>query len=267
MSTRDLPGLPADAFQAWMRSALPGLEPLAGSDGEWTAEAISGGLSNLTYRVRWGSHRLILRRPPLGHLLPRAHDVQREYRVMSALGATPVPVPEAIAFCADRAVLGAPFYLMREVSGQVLRTAGDAQGLSPGQRESAGRELVDVLADLHAVDPDAVGLGDFGPRSDYAARQLRTWGKLAQRYAARTGRDMSSLLFYLALAAMKLAVIFEGVHSRYLAGNGDGAGYAAADDAVPVLTAYGLRLLRTPGARPAPAREAVPAAPEPVPAF
>jgi aminoglycoside phosphotransferase (APT) family kinase protein len=343
----DLPGLPAAAVRPWLRAALPGLF----KDGPWTAEVISGGLSNITYRLTLPGGTVILRRPPLGHALPRAHDMGREYRVLGALFPTVVPVPEPLALCTDPDVLGVTFYVMREVPGRVLRDPADTEALSPRARGELASALVAVLADLHEVSPDAVGLGDYGRRSGYCVRQIRTWGaqwersktrdlpdmeallarlaelapedsactivhgdfrldntvvaagdsgaapriagvldwelstlgdpladlavtmsywhdngdiergkipvsagltdkpgfptasELARAYAARTGRDLGNLPFYLGLAWMKLAVICEGVHARYLGGQTVGPGYEKVGPAVPMLAARGLREL------------------------
>jgi len=342
-----LPGLPAGPVTRWLAATLGDASPAD----SYAAEVISGGLSNITYRLRWGGRRLVLRRPPLGPALPRAHDVRREYRVMNALADGPVPVPATIAFCADLDVLGAPFYLMDEVQGTVLRAPADTAALTEGQRQHLSAELVDVLAALHSVDPASAGLDDLGKHGGYASRQLRTWGaqwqrsatrdlpdmerllsrladgvpaveettivhgdyrldntivtqttppriaavldwelatlgepvadlatmltywhdradterarisvaagltalpgflttgELAQRYALTTGRDLSALTFYQALATMKLAVILEGVHHRYQDGQAVGDGYDRVGPAVPLLAARGLRLLRVP---------------------
>ncbi len=344
-----LPGLPAAAVQPWLRAALPGLS----GDGPWTAELISGGLSNITYRLFLPGGTVILRRPPLGDVLPRAHDMEREYRVLSALVPTAVPVPEPLALCTDPDVLGVRFYVMRDVPGQVLRTGDDTEALSPATRAALADDLIGTLAVLHEVSPDEVGLGDYGRRSGYCVRQIKTWGAqwersktrdlpdmevllarlagvapedsacavvhgdfrldntvvslappggpriaavldwelstlgdpladlavtlsywhdpgdtargdipvsagltdkpgfptadwLASAYAARTGRDLGSLSFYMALAWMKLAVICEGVHARYLGGKTVGPGYDRVGPAVPLLAARGLRALGRP---------------------
>jgi aminoglycoside phosphotransferase (APT) family kinase protein len=344
----DLPGLPRAAVEPWLRAALPGMF----KDGPWTAEVIPGGLSNITYRLTLPGGTVILRRPPLGHVLPRAHDMGREFRVLGALFPTVVPVPEPLALCTDPDVLGVAFYVMREVPGRVLRVSADTEALSPQARGALANALITVLADLHEVSPDAVGLGDYGRRSGYCVRQIRTWGAqwersktrdlpdmeallarlaglapedsactivhgdfrldntvvsaavgadapqvagvldwelstlgdpladlavtlsywhdlgdterakipvsvgltdkpgfptakdLASAYAARTGRDLGNLPFYLGLAWMKLAVICEGVHARYLGGQTVGPGYEKVGPAVPLLAARGLRVLR-----------------------
>jgi aminoglycoside phosphotransferase (APT) family kinase protein len=150
-------------------------------DQAWAAPAvtlIAGGKSNLTYRVSSPAGDVILRRPPLGHVLPTAHDMVREYTAMAALAETAVPVPRMLHLCRDPALLGQPFYVMQAVDGHVCREslpAGYAD--RPEQRRAIGVGLVDVLADLHAVDPASVGLGEFGRPEGYLPRQVARWGK------------------------------------------------------------------------------------------
>jgi len=137
---------------------------------------IAGGKSNLTYRVSSPAGAVILRRPPLGHVLPTAHDVVREHTVMSALAGSAVPVPRMLDLHRDPQLLGQPFYVMEAVEGHVCREtipAGYAD--APEQRHAIGAALVRVLADLHAVDPVAVGLGDLGRPKGYLARQVARW--------------------------------------------------------------------------------------------
>jgi aminoglycoside phosphotransferase (APT) family kinase protein len=151
-------------------------EHVPGARGPLAFELVAGGHSNLTFSVTdAGGARYVLRRPPLGHVLPTAHDMAREHRIISALGPTPVPVPEALGLCEDPEVNGQPFYVMRWVDGRVLRRVEDGKDLDPEVRRAAGESLVDVLAAIHAVDPDAVGLGDLGRREGYVARQLKRW--------------------------------------------------------------------------------------------
>ncbi|MGI9005815.1 MAG: phosphotransferase family protein [Streptosporangiaceae bacterium] len=140
-------------------------------------ELISGGRSNLTYAVTGaGGRTVVLRRPPTSHVLSTAHDMAREYRVISALRGTDVPVAPALAFCGDEAVSDRPFYVMGFVAGHVLRdVAGTEAVLDEPHRGVAGNQLVDVLAAIHRVDVDAVGLGDFARRDGYLERQLRRW--------------------------------------------------------------------------------------------
>jgi aminoglycoside phosphotransferase (APT) family kinase protein len=139
-------------------------------------ELIAGGRSNLTFFVTSPAGEVVLRRPPLSNRLPTAHDMGREHRVMTALGDTPVPVPETLALCTDEDVIGAPFYVMARVAGHIVSNvlpAGYAATLA--ERRAIGDGLIDVLADLHAVDPAAVGLGDYGRPDGYLARQIRRW--------------------------------------------------------------------------------------------
>jgi len=140
-------------------------------------ELIAGGRSNLTYRVTDAAgRRYALRRPPLSHVLPTAHDMAREYRVISALGPTDVPVPITYGLCEDESVNGRPFYVMEFVDGHIVRDAETAQRvLDVDARRRAGESMADTLATLHGVDVDAVGLGDFGKRDGYIERQLRRW--------------------------------------------------------------------------------------------
>ena len=159
----------------------------------FTYELIAGGRSNLTYRVTDGSGQaFVLRRPPLSHVLSSAHDMGREHRIISALRDTAVPVPTTLGLCTDEVVNGAPFYVMEFVDGSILRVPSDVDArFDESQRASIGRDLVDVLVDLHAVDIDAVGLGDLARRDGYVERQLKRWeGQFRQSQAqqAEAGR-------------------------------------------------------------------------------
>ncbi|HEY8172135.1 MAG TPA: phosphotransferase family protein [Dehalococcoidia bacterium] len=285
-------------------------------------ELITGGRSNLTYSVRDAAgHHYVLRRPPLGHLLATAHDVVREWRIVAALGDTPVPVPPALAVCDDPAINGTPFALTQFVDGVVLDLGEKAAPLDSAGRHELAFHLVDVLADLHAVDIERVGLADLSRHDSYVERQVTRWSKqwagsktrdlpiveevearlrrdmpeqvgtsivhgdyrlgncisdlanrriaavldwelctlgdpladlghlsvywhdperplpltndatasggfptsreLLERYAKRSGRDVSRLEYYRAFAAWRLAIIAEGVASRYLARHPD----------------------------------------------
>jgi aminoglycoside phosphotransferase (APT) family kinase protein len=140
-------------------------------------ERISGGHSNLTYGVRDAAgRRWALRRPPLGKRLGSAHDMGREHKVVSALGPTDVPVAPVAGLCEDESVNDAPFYVMEFVEGPILRGLAEAEAFpDEGDRRAIGERLVDTLVAIHAVDPDAVGLGDLGRKEDYVARQLHRW--------------------------------------------------------------------------------------------
>ena len=306
-------GIDSERVTAWLSAHV------AGAVAPFEFDIIAGGRSNLTYAVRCADgSRLVLRRPPLGHVLATAHDMAREHRIMSAVGQSTVPVPRCVGLCTDDSVNGAPFYVMSFVDGLVLDSPEKGLLLAPAQRRSAGFHLVDVLADLHDVDIDAVGLGDLAKREGYVERQVKRWttqwersktrelpavdevarrlaaripvqqgvsiahgdyrfgnvlvdpaaGRIAavldwelctlgdpladvgylgvywftgdtttmrandptpaggfptydellERYAARTGRDLSGIAYYVAFGCWRLAVISEGVYARYLHG-------------------------------------------------
>lgn len=346
------PGLDLTRLAGYLDERLPGR-----FTGALRAELIAGGRSNLTYRVGDGDTWAVVRRPPLGHVLATAHDMTREFRVISALSGTGVPVPEALVLCEDPEVLGAPFYLMSLVEGQVLRSAEQTAGLDDAQRARLAERLVDCLADLHGIDPDSVGLGDFGRPTGYLARQVWRWSEqlersrsrqidgiealrdglagsvptsastailhgdyrldnvilrpaadsvilrpaaedtdlriaavldwematlgdpladlgllvvywdglsgldnpvasgvgsaagfppgrvLVRRYAERTGADVTGLSWYVALGFFKLAVVLEGIHYRWQAGQTVGAGFERIGSAVAPLVRAGLATL------------------------
>ncbi|HEX6519830.1 MAG TPA: phosphotransferase family protein [Streptosporangiaceae bacterium] len=154
-----------------------------------SVQLITGGRSNLTYRlVISGSHGervLVLRRPPLGHVLPTAHDMSREYHVLSGLAGTRVPVARPLAICTDTEIIGAPFYVMDFVSGQVLRTREDAAVLTPAQAKQLSEGLAGMLATIHGVDLAATGLTDLGRGTGYLRRQLDRWQRQWQLSATR----------------------------------------------------------------------------------
>ncbi|MFF9754011.1 phosphotransferase family protein [Streptomyces sp. NPDC014344] len=338
MSPDHPPGLDLDRLRELLERERPGLlgGPLSG-------RLIEGGRSNLTYTVTDGAATWVVRRPPLGHVLATAHDMKREYRVISALHPTEVPVPRPVLLCEDEEVLGAPFYVMEYVEGTPYRTAGQLAPLGPERTRKAVLNLVDTLVDLHAVDPAEAGLADFGRPEGFLDRQLRRWGKqldasrsrelagidelhaalgrelpvspaptvvhgdyrldnalisddesvravldwemstlgdpltdlgllvmyssplgmpdspvsttaeapghptpaeLIERYAARSGRDVSAVSWYTAFAWFKLAVILEGIHYRYTLGQTVGAGFDRIGDLVPVFIEHGLTTLQ-----------------------
>jgi aminoglycoside phosphotransferase (APT) family kinase protein len=160
-------------------------------DDAWLAphvELISGGKSNLTFDVTSPAGHVVLRRPPLSTVLPTAHDMRREHRVITALGASDVPVPETVSLCEDDDVLGAPFYVMRHVAGHILRDSlPDGYATTEAERAAMAEGLIQVLARLHAVDPQAVGLGDYGRPEGYLTRQVRRW--TGQWEATRQAED------------------------------------------------------------------------------
>ncbi|MFD7294349.1 phosphotransferase family protein [Streptomyces sp. NPDC059897] len=335
-------GLDLDRLRAHLDRERPGLVA-----GPLTGRLIEGGRSNLTYQVSDGTTKWVVRRPPLGHVLATAHDMKREHRVIAGLHPTNVPVPEPVLLCEDEDVIGAPFYVMEFVDGTPYRTSDQLAPLGPERTRAAVLGLVDTLVDLHAVDPAAVGLGDFGRPEGFLDRQLRRWGKqldasrnrdlagidelqaalgrelptspaptivhgdyrldnvlvrqdpdgvdrikaildwemstlgdpltdvgllamysaqldmpdspisttasapghpspaeLIERYAERSGRDVSAISWYTAFAWFKLAVILEGIHYRYTLGQTVGAGFDRIGELVPVFIDHGLRTLK-----------------------
>ncbi|MCU1393855.1 MAG: hypothetical protein JWM34_2283 [Ilumatobacteraceae bacterium] len=306
-------GFDVPKVSAWLSANIADVEP------PFTVELIAGGRSNLTFRVVDANGRqLVVRRPPTGHVLATAHDMAREYRIIEAIGRTNVPVPPAYGLCTDIDVNGAPFYVMGFSPGVVLDNAEHAAKLPVGLRVPASEHLIDVLADLHEVDIDAIGLGDLAKREGYIERQVRRWttqwehsksrelpaidevarllqarmptqhgvsvvhgdfrfgncitdvehgrisavldwelctlgdpladvgylgvywsdggdaalsasdptpaggflpyADLIERYATRTGRDLTDIGYYVAFSCWRLAVISEGVRARYRAG-------------------------------------------------
>jgi aminoglycoside phosphotransferase (APT) family kinase protein len=163
-------------------------------DARWaapTVEVVAGGRSNLTYYVSSPAGSVVLRRPPLRAVRPTAHDMTREHRVISALHGTAVPVPRPLLLCTDPDVLGAPFYVMERVDGVIARDRLPDGYAPPERRPALTDALVDVLADLHDVDPAAVGLAGFGRPDGYLDRQLRRWA--GEWQALRAGDDLSGV--------------------------------------------------------------------------
>ncbi len=291
---------------------------IEGAAAPFRFDLIVGGRSNLTFLVTdAGGVRFVLRRPPIGHVLATAHDMAREHRIITAVGQTDVPVPRTLGLCTDDEVNGAPFYVMEYVDGVVLDSPERAEVMPIELRRQAGEHLVDVLADLHRTDVDAIGLGDLARRDGYVERQIKRWSTqwvnsrtrelpaidevathlaghvpdqqgvaiahgdyrfgncltdiergrivavldwelctlgdpladlgylgvywvgadgegrhndptsapgfpsyadVVERYAARTGRDVSNIDYYVAFSSWRLAVISEGVYARYLHG-------------------------------------------------
>jgi aminoglycoside phosphotransferase (APT) family kinase protein len=332
----DLPGLDLARFTTWFGGACPGE-----IGGPLTGRLIAGGRSNLTYEVSDGTRSWVVRRPPLGHVLATAHDMGREYRVITALRDTSVPVPLTYTLCTDPDVIGAPFYVMSDVDGVAYRTADQIAVLGPTRIRAIAERLIATLALLHAVPPAEVGLADFGRPEGFLARQVRRWKKqldasrnrpiagidelhallaanppdgtpptivhgdyrldnvlvgsddkiaavvdwematlgdpltdvgllivyqtmerlgdgpmasaapgypavpeVIAQYAECSGRDLSDLGFYIALASFKAAVILEGIHYRYVHGQTVGEGFQEIGAMVEPLVASGLAAIR-----------------------
>ncbi|MCL7416578.1 MAG: phosphotransferase family protein [Halalkalicoccus sp.] len=151
------------------------LEGELGPGEEYSVSHHQEGHSNETLFVTWGERELVIRRPPPGETADTAHDVLREYRVMDALQGTDVPLPDTLLACEDHDVMGSDFYVMERVEGDVLREREPERFAD--HRERIGHELVDSLVAIHEVDPQAVGLGEFGRPAGYTDRQVERWGK------------------------------------------------------------------------------------------
>jgi aminoglycoside phosphotransferase (APT) family kinase protein len=171
------------ALARYLRTRLPGC------DAPLRVLQFEGGQSNPTYYLAAGDHAYVLRKKPPGKLLPSAHQVEREYRVMSALQGSDVPVPRTRLLCEDALVIGTPFYVMDHVPGRVL-TDARLPGFSAAERTALYLDTVRVLAALHSLDPAAVGLGDFGRPGNYYARQISRW---SQQYQASQTEDIASM--------------------------------------------------------------------------
>jgi aminoglycoside phosphotransferase (APT) family kinase protein len=181
----DPPGLALDRLRGFLDDAAPGL-----LDGPLVGRVVAGGKSNLTYEVGDGTSTVIVRRPPLGHVLATAHDMVREHRVITALRDTAVPVPTTYAVCEDPDVIGAPFYVMERVVGTPFRFEAQLQPLGARRVRAISERMVDTLVALHAVDPASVGLADFGRPEGFLERQVRRW---KQQLDASRSRDLPGI--------------------------------------------------------------------------
>ncbi|MFJ9855530.1 phosphotransferase family protein [Streptomyces sp. NPDC101150] len=186
-------GLDLGALTRFFAESVPGFR------GELQAELVQGGRSNLTYRLTDGQGSWVLRRPPLGGLTPSAHDMAREYRVISALADSGVPVARAVALGGAQ-VMGVPFALVEYVDGVVIRTEAQLDAWPDQMVADCAYALVDALARLHAVDPEAVGLDGFGRSEGYLARQVARWHDQWQRVRTRDLPDVEALHALLAQA-------------------------------------------------------------------
>lgn len=168
----ELAGIDPDRLGVYLRTVVGDL------DGALPQMTVFGGgrSGNVTVAVAIGDRRLVLRRPPLGPYDPAAYDPARDHRFLVALAETAVPTPRPVALCLDETVIGVPFYLMEQVDGRLVNLQADAPEVrQPGVAAALGEAMVDGLADLHAVDPAAVGLGDVGRPDGFVVRQVRRW--------------------------------------------------------------------------------------------
>ncbi|MCW0214595.1 MAG: phosphotransferase family protein [Pseudonocardia sp.] len=211
----DLPGLDPELVGKWLAANVPGL------DAPVRFTLVAGGRSNLTYRVTdaAGTH-YALRRPPLGGVLSTAHDMGREWRFISAMAPTAVPVAPPLAFCDDESVTGAGFYVMGFVDGRVLADRAAAGELDPPARARAAEHVVEVLAALHALDPDDVGLGGTASQEGYVQRQLRRWNRQVHSSLAAEDPDLGQLEAIHDVLAAHIPEQTRGiVHGDYRPGN------------------------------------------------
>ncbi|WP_218508720.1 phosphotransferase family protein [Variovorax sp. dw_308] len=184
------PGLAVDRLEAFLHRRLPGLL------GRMRVEAIGGGQSNPTYFVDFDNRRMVLRKKPAGDVLPSAHAVDREYRVMQALASTALPVPPVVLYHAEPDIVGTAFYLMERVEGRVFQD-NQLPGMAPAERRAIYLAMADTLAQLHGVDWRAAGLGDFGREGGFFARQLRRWNQQWALSKTRENPAIDELLAWL----------------------------------------------------------------------
>jgi aminoglycoside phosphotransferase (APT) family kinase protein len=211
---RTVKGIAAEALDAWFEANVEGARaPLRFS-------LIAGGHSNLTYRVEDAAgHVFVLRRPPTGAVIATAHDMGREHRIISALADTGVPVPPALGLCEDASVNDAPFYVMGFVEGYVLTDPNQTRAHIPeANRAKLGDDVVRVLAELHGLDPDDVGLGDLGRKEAYLDRQLKRWRGQWEKTKTRELEAMETV--YEGLQRLKPEQVGAAiVHGDYRLGN------------------------------------------------
>jgi aminoglycoside phosphotransferase (APT) family kinase protein len=211
------PGIDEERVAGFLRQRVPG------ATGPFRFELIAGGRSNLTYRVydegRPAAPPVVLRRPPLGHVLPTAHDMRREHRVLSALAGTDVPVPRPLALCEDPEVNEQVFYVMEDRPGVILQEGYDPDwAATSAERRAIGDALIETLVRLHAVEPAAIGLADFGRPEGYVERQVRRWARQWEGNRTAPLPEIDELLARLgrALPPASDAAI---VHGDYRLGN------------------------------------------------
>jgi aminoglycoside phosphotransferase (APT) family kinase protein len=171
------------ALAVYLEKHVPGL------GGSLDIQQFEGGQSNPTFLIRSGERAYVMRKKPPGKLLKSAHQVDREYRVMHALRDSGVPVPETYALCRDESVIGSDFFVMEYVEGRVIADA-TLPGLAPAERTALHSHAVEVLAAIHRVDPEEVGLADFGRPGNYYERQIARWSK---QYEASKTEEIESM--------------------------------------------------------------------------
>ena len=183
-------GAPIPMLSAYLEAQIAGFGPIE------SVERFAGGQSNPTFKLITATRPYVLRRKPTGHVLPSAHAVDREYRVLKALSGTPVPVPQAVLYCGDTALLGSPFYVMQCVAGHIYWDAR-LPDLSPAVRRRIYDEMVRVMAALHAQDPAGLGLADFGRPGSFFERQIRRWTEQYRSCETKPRPSMELLIEWL----------------------------------------------------------------------
>ena len=190
----NIPGIDLERLVPWFRANVAPVDDLS-------AEVIGHGRSNITYRVRADGQEWVLRRPPLSHVQPTAHDMKREFRVISALADSEVPVPRTFALCEDTSVNDAPFYVMQYVEGMVPLDAPEfGRRFDEAQRRRISDQLIDILVHLHSVAPTDVGLADFGKPKGYLERQVHRFTEQLARAKTRELPELEDLARRLAAA-------------------------------------------------------------------
>jgi aminoglycoside phosphotransferase (APT) family kinase protein len=179
-----LEGLDLESVGPWL--AAQGLVEEAPVE----AVRLAGGLSNVTYLVTQGERELVIRRPPLGHVMPTAHDMGREFTVLSGVTRGGFLAPQPLAYCDDDSVIGARFLVMEYVAGRIISSDAAAQDLTAADASALSAELIDVLAALHAIDARAVGLGELGRPEGFLSRQVTRW---AQQWELSKTRELPAI--------------------------------------------------------------------------
>ena len=231
------PTLDLDRLTPYLDGVVDG-----GLAGPLAAELVAGGRSNPTYALTDGARAWILRRPPYGAYVASGHDMGREARVMSALDGSTVPVPTVVAHCEDTTVIGAPFYVMELVVGATYAHVGELDAIGADRTRVVVDRLVDTLADLHAVDPEEVGLGDFGRPQGFLGRQVRRWRKQLDSSHSREVAGIDELHTRLEAAVPEERGSAAVVHGDYRLDNA----LVGADDHVAAVLDWEMATLADP---------------------
>lgn len=209
----DPAGLKLVPLLAWLKANISDVD----DSSPLTATLLAGGRSNVSYKLQDASgNQWVLRRPPLGHIMPSAHDMGREFRVLSGLNSVNYPTPGARAYCEDESIIGAKFMIMDFVDGRVIDDEQKSAQLSPDEAEEISQSLVDALARLHAIVPREAGLENLGKPEGYLQRQVKRWGEQWQLSKTRELPDIEELHAWL---QSELANIPSGLPSSIVHGD------------------------------------------------